>query len=77
METHKEILIKAPLLMDKIKDYFENTKSLLVLNFENTLFSLIIMELGTNYWSKWLWGTVIREVCYLKFTYALEFFNKI
>lgn len=77
METHKEILIKASLLMAKIKDYFENTEAFVVLNVENTQFSLIIMELGTNYWSKCLWGTVTREVCYLKFTYALEFFNKI
>lgn len=30
-----------------------------------------------NNWSKCLWGIVTREMCYLKFTYALEFFNKI
>lgn len=37
----------------------------------------MIVELDMNYWSKCLQDIVTREVCYLKFTYALEFFNKI
>ena len=63
--------------MAKFKDYFENTQVFVALNIENELSSLIIVELDKNYWSKCLWAIVTREVCYLKFTYALEFFNKI
>lgn len=59
--------------MAKIKNYLENPKAFVVLNIENTLSSLIIIELDVNYWSKFLRGIGTREVCYLKLTYTLIF----